>query len=255
MTLGRNVGENALQGRISEKGQVTIPKSIREVLKLNTGDMVGFYTTENGVVIRNNSENDSAMFFSMTNRFVKTENVIYVRGNEEFGKSRLISKIVANMYKGGSILIFDTALTYMSMLMEQFITLNKVEVYDKLGAIRVVQDLKDYSEDNLKDLIKEASYILVSERFIEENSFGLDWHFLNSPNEHNKTKENVKIFLEGKELPANWEIIHNQMLDIEIEKPVRSNFDYSTNVSISSLTYSKVDNEDFEDLHVEVLYK
>lgn len=235
------------EGRISEKGQVTIPKSIREALKLNTGDMVGFYTTENGVVIRNNSENDGAMFFSMTNRFVKTEDVIYVRGNEGVGKSTLISKLVSNMYKGGSILIFDTAQTYMSMILEQFVTSGKIKIYDELGSIQVIKDLKEYPVNTIKDLISKASYTLVSERFIEESEISLDEYLLG--------KTSAKIFLEGNELPANWEKIYNQMLDIEIEKPIRANFDYSSNISIASLTYSKVDNEDFEDLHVEVLYK
>lgn len=36
--------------RISSKGQVTIPKSIREFLKLNEGDRVGFIE-ENGKIV------------------------------------------------------------------------------------------------------------------------------------------------------------------------------------------------------------
>ena len=38
--------------RVQEKGQVTIPRSIRRQLKLKKGDLVTFVSTENGVVIK-----------------------------------------------------------------------------------------------------------------------------------------------------------------------------------------------------------
>ena len=38
--------------RVQEKGQVTIPRSIRRQLNLKKGDLVTFVSTENGVVIK-----------------------------------------------------------------------------------------------------------------------------------------------------------------------------------------------------------
>lgn len=38
--------------RVQEKGQVTIPRDIRRLLKLKKGDLVTFISTENGVVIK-----------------------------------------------------------------------------------------------------------------------------------------------------------------------------------------------------------
>ena len=38
--------------RVQEKGQVTIPRSIRRKLNLKKGDLVTFVSTENGVVIK-----------------------------------------------------------------------------------------------------------------------------------------------------------------------------------------------------------
>ena len=38
--------------RVQEKGQVTIPKEIREKLNLKKGDLVTFVETEDGVVIK-----------------------------------------------------------------------------------------------------------------------------------------------------------------------------------------------------------
>ena len=38
--------------RLQEKGQVTIPRTIRQLLNLKKGDLVTFVSTENGVVIK-----------------------------------------------------------------------------------------------------------------------------------------------------------------------------------------------------------
>lgn len=38
--------------RLQEKGQVTIPRTIRQLLNLKKGDLVTFVSTENGVVLK-----------------------------------------------------------------------------------------------------------------------------------------------------------------------------------------------------------
>lgn len=43
--------------KVSSKGQVTIPKEIREALGIRPGDEVEFEETEEGVVIRKADEN------------------------------------------------------------------------------------------------------------------------------------------------------------------------------------------------------
>ena len=47
--------------RLSPKGQVTIPKAVRETLQLNPGDLVG-YCVENGVVTLRRAELFDAAF-------------------------------------------------------------------------------------------------------------------------------------------------------------------------------------------------
>lgn len=42
----------SLYVRVQEKGQVTIPREIRQKLKLKKGDLVTFVETENGVLIK-----------------------------------------------------------------------------------------------------------------------------------------------------------------------------------------------------------
>ena len=43
---------SSLYVRVQEKGQVTIPREIREKLNLKKGDLVTFVETENGVLIK-----------------------------------------------------------------------------------------------------------------------------------------------------------------------------------------------------------
>ena len=40
-----------LAAKITSKGQVTIPKNIRQHLKINQGDSIEFFVDENGVVV------------------------------------------------------------------------------------------------------------------------------------------------------------------------------------------------------------
>lgn len=47
MTL---LGKNTMQAIISSKGQVTLPKALRDRLHLTTGDRVEFVVDEDGVV-------------------------------------------------------------------------------------------------------------------------------------------------------------------------------------------------------------
>jgi AbrB family looped-hinge helix DNA binding protein len=66
--------------RVQEKGQVTIPQSIRRQLNLKKGDMVTFVSTENGVVIKSLdlAANDflNTLADSLKTRGIKLEDVL-----------------------------------------------------------------------------------------------------------------------------------------------------------------------------------
>lgn len=66
--------------RVQEKGQVTIPRSIRRQLNLKKGDLVTFVSTENGVVIKTLDLAADDLFTSLVKtlqaRGIKLEDVI-----------------------------------------------------------------------------------------------------------------------------------------------------------------------------------
>jgi AbrB family looped-hinge helix DNA binding protein len=66
--------------RVQEKGQVTIPRSIRRQLNLKKGDLVTFVSTENGVVIKSLdlAANDllDTLAKSLVTRGIKLEDVL-----------------------------------------------------------------------------------------------------------------------------------------------------------------------------------
>ncbi len=66
--------------RVQEKGQVTIPRSVRRQLNLKKGDLVTFVSTENGVVIKSLdlAANDllDTLAKSLGTRGIKLEDVL-----------------------------------------------------------------------------------------------------------------------------------------------------------------------------------
>lgn len=54
-----------ITGTISSKGQVTIPKKIREVLKVKTSSKIVFVPLEEGKVLITSKENPASVLFGM----------------------------------------------------------------------------------------------------------------------------------------------------------------------------------------------
>jgi antitoxin PrlF len=54
-----------ITGTISSKGQVTIPKKIRELLKVETSDKIIFIPLEDGKVVITSKQNPATTLFGM----------------------------------------------------------------------------------------------------------------------------------------------------------------------------------------------
>jgi antitoxin PrlF len=59
--------EHMITSTISSKGQVTIPKEIREFLKVGTSEKIIFIPLEEGKVLLTNRKNPAAALFGMLN--------------------------------------------------------------------------------------------------------------------------------------------------------------------------------------------
>jgi antitoxin PrlF len=54
-----------ITGTISSKGQITIPKKIRELLKVETSDKIIFVPLEDGKVVISSKQNSASALFGM----------------------------------------------------------------------------------------------------------------------------------------------------------------------------------------------
>ena len=54
-----------ITGTISSKGQITIPKKIRELLEVGTSDKIVFIPLEGGKVMITSKQNPAALLFGM----------------------------------------------------------------------------------------------------------------------------------------------------------------------------------------------
>ena len=74
---------------ISSKGQVTIPKKIREFLKVGTSDKIVFIPFEEGKVIITKKENNVSTLFGMFKHRSRGKPVSLKKMNEVIKKRRI----------------------------------------------------------------------------------------------------------------------------------------------------------------------
>ena len=53
-----------ISAKLSEKGQITVPKTIRDVLDLNPGDRVQFVFSDGNILVKRSSPTDEADFMA-----------------------------------------------------------------------------------------------------------------------------------------------------------------------------------------------
>ena len=160
-----NVNPKDLEGTLTERGQVTVPLSIRKELELVGGDTISFYQTNEGIVFRNSTVKKASTFMNLLYRLVKKENNIVVSGKVGQGKSLLISKLLSGAFKGKRITIFEEGYEGFRNFIKMYLTTEEyrgVEVTEEeLNLIYVVNDLDSFTKESLEHLISEESDVVV----------------------------------------------------------------------------------------------
>lgn len=77
-----------ITGTISSKGQITIPKKIRELLKVGTSDKIVFIPLEGGKVMIAGKQNPAALLFGLLKRHGQAMPVSPEKMDYAIGKRR-----------------------------------------------------------------------------------------------------------------------------------------------------------------------
>ena len=156
-----SINPKDLEGTLTERGQVTVPLSIRKELELVGGDTISFYQTNEGIVFRNSTMKKASTFMNLLYRLVKKENNIVVTGRVGTGKSALIAKLLLGAFKGKRVTVFEDSRNIISTLIVLCEDDNIEMRTEDLKRVYVVDELKTFTKESLEHLISEESDVVV----------------------------------------------------------------------------------------------
>src|SRR5690625_2236188 len=97
-----------IKSTITSKGQITLPKTIRELMNLNTGDQVVFTLESNNKVImekESNIKNQSKM--NLISLLLEVNPLIVIRGNAGSGKTTLTKHLLINQFLEEKVAVIE----------------------------------------------------------------------------------------------------------------------------------------------------
>ena len=109
--LNNRLESLAVGSTVSEKGQITLPKQIRDMLKLSHKDSVGFFRSPHGIVIKNTSVKESNYILNLLEAITVGNNVS-VRGVGRKMKTSIISHLLTPFYDNSKIVVLSADSNY-----------------------------------------------------------------------------------------------------------------------------------------------
>lgn len=88
---------NKVSSVLSSKGQITLPKTVRDVMGLETGSEVDFYIEANGSVTMKKSDDKSIAAYNLVNLLLETE-IVVLNGRAGAGKSYFAKKFLRKFF-------------------------------------------------------------------------------------------------------------------------------------------------------------
>ncbi|RKJ74847.1 AbrB/MazE/SpoVT family DNA-binding domain-containing protein [Butyricicoccus sp. 1XD8-22] len=166
---------------ISSKGQITLPKTIRDILKVKQGDTINFYVHSNGeVLIRKSNDITTVEAIQNAAEFVfnyfNENDILTISGYVGSGKTTLATQLLDASFRGKNIVVIDSKYGDLVHLLkkesilkfEQLISMT-YETIDIEKILEVTPDLVVFDEGhNLEDiqLISKLSSMRVKILFV-----------------------------------------------------------------------------------------
>lgn len=94
---------------ITSKWQITLPKMIRDVLKVKTGDQIDFAIETNGQIIVGNKKIDEKSFsvYNLVGMLLENKRPITVTGRAATGKTTFVKDVVLELYKDFTVGVLE----------------------------------------------------------------------------------------------------------------------------------------------------
>lgn len=95
-----------VSGILSSKGQITLPKTVRDVLSLNTGDEIDFLIEENGEVMMKKSNGIISAAYNLVELLLES-GIVVLTGRAGQGKTYFATNLIKKFFTNRTILIMD----------------------------------------------------------------------------------------------------------------------------------------------------
>ncbi|MCJ8223688.1 AbrB/MazE/SpoVT family DNA-binding domain-containing protein [Bacillus sonorensis] len=189
---------DGISAKITSKGQITLPKTVREVLELNQGDEVIFSKNENGVFIEKKKSNfQEEAILNLVGLLINNIRLVTISGKIASGKTRLIKAVLQKCFSNSNIIIIEHNNGLFEDTKEYVNNVNHYQYTDNLtitgilknhggNANLIIMDDADFMnsllKDKLMDEIEQASdsykvpLVIIKPHFTEKERLELGEH-------------------------------------------------------------------------------
>lgn len=176
---------------LSTKGQITLPKTIRDILNVDTGDQLTFTVQPNNQIVIQKSVNSikfktklNLISFLLQNNFP-----ILIKGEISSGKTYFTQKLIKSMFKDKKVAIIQPSVDEYALIvkdMEHFKSFVSYDLNNLLPEFKdthydlvVIEESQCYDFDSIKQIFSnQDKLILISHSFNHFNLLELGNHFL-----------------------------------------------------------------------------
>jgi AbrB family looped-hinge helix DNA binding protein len=137
---------NKVSGILSSKGQITLPKTVRDVMSLSTGDEIDFFIEEDGEVTMKKGNEKSSAAYNLVELLLES-GIVVLTGKAGEGKTYFAINLIKKFFGNKATLIMDPHNEY------------KVIISD----VDMVTILNPENEYNIDGLLKMDLDFIVAE--------------------------------------------------------------------------------------------
>lgn len=175
-----------ISATITSKGQITLPKTIRDVMGLNVKDTVNFYIQSSGDVIMKKKDEKIESIDNLLELFFRIKNVITISGRNGSGKTTLVTKVFNKYFKDLDLMVFDSENEHSSLKFDDAanVTILAYSELDIDSILKAAPDVVIFEEaNNLKnfkiiDTISKhgIKVLIIKQKFSEEEISHINEH-------------------------------------------------------------------------------
>lgn len=203
----------SISAKISSKGQITLPKAVREEMGLTEGDSVEFLSNGNGsYLIKSSNQLEVIAQAQLLMNYVFTQEsnrAVILQGGKNQGKSRILSELVKHLRNQKKPLILVEPLGELASYIGEWD--KDFELFARLGKIPGVAIT---TKEELHKITSKDNYdFIIADHFLDDD-------IISYVNQVRKKFSNARVVISGQDFDDEklYKIIPYSKIDIKFSK-------------------------------------